>query len=128
MEELTHNVNWLAVSAGAFVAYMLGWLWYSPKLFGAKWMAGVKVEFSEGDAMPMAAMMVQAIGTFLLAWLIGITAAQEALLTALLIMLTFVSLLAGSGMYCQKSHAAIAIECSYLVAMVVIMIICQGIF
>ena len=128
MEELTHNVNWLAVGIGAFVAYMLGWLWYSPKLFGAKWMVGVKVEFTEGDAMPMAAMVVQAIGTFLLAWLIGITAAQEALLTALLIMLTIVSLLAGSGLYCQKSHAAIAIECSYLIAMVVIMIICQGVF
>ena len=128
MEELTNNVNWLAVCIGAFFAYMLGWLWYSPKLFGVKWMTGVKVEFTEGDPMPTMAMVVQAIGTFLLSWLIGITAVHEALLTAMLVLFTIVALLAGSGLYCQKSHAAIAIECGFVVCMVVIMIVCQGIF
>jgi hypothetical protein len=127
MEELTNNVNWLAVCIGAFVAYMLGWLWYSPKLFGPKWMEGVRIEFKEGDPMPMAAMLVQALGTFILAWLIGITAAQQALLTAILIALTIISLLAGAGLYCQKSYAAIAIECGFVASMVVIMIVCQGI-
>ena len=128
MDELTHNVNWLAVCVGAVIAYLLGWLWYSPKLFAEKWMLGVRVKFTEGDAMPMAAMIVQAIGTFLLAWLIGITAAHEALLTAMLVLFTIVSLLAGNGLYCQKSHGAIAIECGFVVCMVVIMIVCQGIF
>ena len=128
MEELTHNVNWLAVCLGAFFAYMLGWLWYSPKLFAEKWMEGVRIEYKEGDAMPMGAMLIQALGTFLLAWLIGITAVHEALLTAALITLTIVTLLAGGGLYCQKSHAAIAIECGFVVSMVVIMIVCQGIF
>lgn len=27
-------VNWLAVSVGTIVAFLAGWLWYSPKLFG----------------------------------------------------------------------------------------------
>mgnify|MGYP000155495901 CR=1 FL=1 len=128
MEELTNSVNWLAVCIGAFTAYMLGWLWYSPKLFGPKWMVGAKVDFHEGDPMPAIAMIVQAIGTFLLAWLIGITAANEALLTAILILMTIVSLLAGNGLYCQKTHGAIAVECGFVVSMVVIMIICHGIF
>ena len=35
MSEITTNVNWVAVVVGAVLAYLLGWLWYSPKLFGS---------------------------------------------------------------------------------------------
>ena len=30
-------VNWLAVGVGTVAAFMVGWLWYSPLLFGKKW-------------------------------------------------------------------------------------------
>ena len=40
MSELTSGVSWLAVIVGAIVAFLLGWLWYSPQLFGEKWAAG----------------------------------------------------------------------------------------
>ena len=31
MNELTMDVNWLAVGIGTVLSFMLGWLWYSPK-------------------------------------------------------------------------------------------------
>ena len=44
MGELTTGVSWLAVIVGAAVAFLVGWLWYSPKLFGPKWAEGVGVQ------------------------------------------------------------------------------------
>ncbi len=32
------DLNWIAIAAGALVAFLLGWLWYGP-LFGKAWMA-----------------------------------------------------------------------------------------
>ena len=127
MNELTENVNWLAVIVGASVAYLLGWLWYSPKLFGTKWAQGVDIDIS-GDEMPAMAMTVQAVGTFLLAWIVGITAGNNALLTIMLVAITLMTLMAASGLYCKKSKASILIEVGYVFTMVVVMIICQGIF
>ncbi len=34
-------VNWLAVASASVVAFMIGGLWYSPKLFGQIWMQEV---------------------------------------------------------------------------------------
>jgi len=34
------EVNWLAVLAAAFSAFLLGGLWYSPALFGKAWQRG----------------------------------------------------------------------------------------
>ncbi len=31
------NVNWLAVAVAALLTFLLGWLWYSPLLFGPAW-------------------------------------------------------------------------------------------
>ena len=33
------NLNWLALAIGFVVTYVLGALWYSPLLFGNKWLA-----------------------------------------------------------------------------------------
>lgn len=128
MGEITANVNWIAVTAGFVLAFALGWLWYSPALFGLKWAQGVGVTFEDGSGPPAAAMITQAIGTFLLAWVIGITAVTDALLTAILIVLAIVFLVVAGGFFAHKSNYAIAVESSYVVAMAVIMIVCQGIF
>jgi hypothetical protein len=104
MIELTENVNWAAVGIGAVIAYLLGWLWYSPKLFATKWMAGNGLKMEDMTGPPIAAMMVQAVGTFMLAWIVGITAAQNALLTVILIVLTIVVLMVSGGLYIQKNR------------------------
>ena len=125
MEELTNNVNWLATIVGAVIAFLLGWLWYSPILFVKKWATGVGIDF-DGSGPSALAMVVQVISTFLLSWVIGITAAHNLLLTAILITLTIVCLIAASGLFCQKSRYAIATETGFIVAMVGVMIVCQG--
>ncbi len=128
MDELVLNVNWVAVIVGAVASFLLGWLWYSPKLFGVKWAEGVGVSLDKGSAMPLGAMAAQAIGLFLYAWVVGVTAKNEALLTIILIMLALVFLTAGSGKFSQKSNYAIATESGFVVVMTIVMIVVQGIF
>jgi hypothetical protein len=128
MGELLDAVNWLAVGLGFLISFTLGWLWYSPKWFGQTWAKGVGISLDKQDAPPVAALLVQAIGTFLLAWLVGVTAANQAMLTLVLIVLTLVFILAGAGLFVKKSSTAILIEIGFIVAMTVIMVICQAIF
>ncbi len=76
----------------------------------------------------MLPLLVQAIGTFLFAWVIGITAAANQLLFVILIILTIVFLFISGGLFSQKSRYTITTEAGFVVAMAVIMIVCQGIF
>ena len=127
MNEILLNINWLAVAVGAILAYLLGWLWYSPKMFGAKWMEGVGVSRDDPSAPPpTAAMVTQAIGTFLLAWVVGVTATHNALSTMILITVTYLFLLAAAGLFVQKSCYAIGVEVGFVIAMVVIMVACHA--
>jgi Protein of unknown function (DUF1761) len=128
MGELTANVNWLAVIVGTVAAFLLGWLWYSPKLFGTKWAEGVGVKLGGADAMPVGAMVTQIIASFLLAWLVGITAGQNALLTIILIALTIIMFIVSNGLFAKKSNYAIGVEGGFIAAMTVVMIIVQGVF
>ena len=126
MEELTTNMNWLAVGVSTFVAFMVCWVWYSPKVFGEKWAAGVGITFDADMKPPLAPMLAQLIFTFFLAWIVGITAAHEALLTMVLITLMIVFLIISNGLWGNKGRTAIAIEASAVVVMVVLMIACQA--
>ena len=128
MDELTTGINWIAVVVSFVVSYMMGWLWYGPKMFGTTWAEGVGVDLEDCNEMPMMAMITQAMGTFALAWLVGITTANTALLTTILILAMLILLIVSNGKYAQKSNAAVCIEASYIVAMGIIMIICQATF
>jgi multidrug transporter EmrE-like cation transporter len=127
MTELTANVNWLAVFVGFVLSFLLGWLWYNPKLFGTKWAEGVGVKIDTAGAPQVAPMVLQAIGTFLLAWLVGITAGNNALATIILIAITIIVLMAAGGKFSRKSNYAMWTEVGFVAAMVVIMIAVQGI-
>ncbi|MEM7292641.1 MAG: DUF1761 domain-containing protein [Pseudomonadota bacterium] len=126
MGELTMGVNWLAVIVGAVLAFLLGWLWFSPKLFGEKWAAGVGVTLNEGPP-PGAAMGFQAVGNILLSVTIGITAAANHLMMAILVVLTIVFLLVANGLFVQKSRHAVSVEAGFVIAMAVVMIVVQAI-
>jgi hypothetical protein len=128
MGEITEGVNWLAVIVGFVLAWLLGWLWYSPKLFGTKWAAGKGVGLGSSSDMPVAAMVAQAIGTFLFAWVVGVTAKNEHLLTIILVILTIALLIMANGLFGKSSRYTIATEVGYVLAMAVVMIVVQGIF
>ena len=125
MGEITANVNWIAVIVGAVIAYGLGWLWYGP-LFGKAWMSGLGI--SMPGKLPVAAMTMQAIATFLLAWVFGITAGNNALLTVILVVLTVIAFVVASGLYAQKPGKVVGIEAGYILAMAVVMFAAQAIF
>jgi hypothetical protein len=128
VNEITANVDWVAVAVGTVVSFLLGWLWYSPKLFGKKWAEGVGVEPGSASATPAAAMIVQLVATFLLAWVVGITAAKNALLTIVLIVVMLALFVVAGGLFGKKSGYAIAVEAGFIVAMAVVMIVVQGFF
>ena len=73
-------------------------------------------------------MFVLGLGTFLLAWVIGVTVVSNALMAAVLVVATIVVLMIAGGLYSQKTGKVIAIETAYVAVMAVIMVAAQGIF
>lgn len=128
MTEITANVNWLAVGVGTILSFIVGALWFSPKVFGIRWLEGVGMKSEANASVPMAAMVVQFIGTFLLAWVVGVTAVREALFTIILVAITIMALVIANGLFIKKSGYAIAAEAGLIAAMVTTMIVVQGIF
>lgn len=126
MESIS-DVNWLAVIAGAVLAFLLGWLWYSPSLFGTKWAEGVGVELGTAGQMPVKAMIIQALGTLGLAWVVGVTAAANAFSLFLLIVVTIALLIYAGGTYAKKSEYAVITETGFVIAMAIVMFVVQAI-
>lgn len=125
MSEIT-DINWLATIIGFALAFGLGMIWFSPRMFGKKWAEGVGLDPAGPSKPPVMAMTFQTIGTFLLAWIVGVTAQNDALLTIILITATIIVLAGASGAFTGKSAYARHTEGGFTLAMVVIMIICQG--
>lgn len=126
MQEITSGVSWLAVVAGAVVSFLVGWLWYSPMLFGSKWAKGVGVEMGTASEMPVAAMGFQIVGLLLMSWFVGVTAASNALATVILATLAFTVLAYSGGLFTRKSGSARNIEAGYWLVALAIMILSQG--
>ncbi|WP_424928719.1 DUF1761 domain-containing protein [Amaricoccus tamworthensis] len=127
MESTPQSIDWLAVLAGTILAFLLGWLWYSPVLFGKKWAEGVGVSLGSANDMPKQAMIFQLAGTFFLALVIGLTTAAGTPATTFLVILTIGCLIAANGFFAQKSHYAIVVETTFIAAMGLIMVLCQTI-
>ena len=128
MSELTTDISWLSVISGFVLSFLLGWAWFSTKMFGTKWAEGVGAKLNDVNQMSTSAMGLQAIGTFLLSWFVGVMAAHSYLSTTILVTLTFMALNAGAGKFSHKSNYAICTEILFLPAMVIIMIICEHVF
>jgi len=128
MQEITANVSWLAVIVGAVVAFVVGALWYSPKMFGTKWAEGSGVELGDASEMPMGAMGTQAVGLLLMSWFVSVTAANNALLTVILATVAFIVMAYAIGMFAKNSSYANTANAGYWAVSLVVMIIANGIF
>lgn len=128
MAELTTNVSWIAVLVGAVVSFLVGWLWYSPKLFGPKWAAGLGIEMGTASDMPFGAMLAQIIGLLLMSWFVGVTAASNLLATVILGTIAFTILAYSGAMFAKQNSYVRNVNAGYWIVSLVIMIICQGIF
>lgn len=120
MEELLTSLQWTPVLLSTILAFGLGWLWYSDKLFGAKWRAGIGAPLWTAPMwMPMSA---QLVGTFLLAVITNLAAADGHVGHAVLVAFTISVFLKANGLYSGKSKYAIGVEVGYVLAMVAIMV------
>lgn len=122
MSEWVQGVNWLAVGLGTAVSFLLGWAWYSPKLFGTAWANGVGIDLSKGEAPPPMAMVTQLLGTFLLAWVVAIAALSQALSSLILVVIAFMCLSLSQGLFVKKSFTSMLIEQGYIAVMTVVMV------
>ena len=127
MSEIT-DINWLATIIGFVLSFGLGMVWFSPKLFGKRWAEDNGLDPAGPSKPPVAAMSLQVIGTFLLAWVVGVTASNDALLTIILITAMMIVLNGAGAFFTGKTAYVRHTDGGFTLAMVVIMIICQGIF
>ena len=127
MENELANLNWLAVIVGTVVAFVLGMVWFTPKMFGRAWTAGMN-DLQPPASPPILAIIVHLVGTFALALVIGITATQDMLITAILAILAAAILQSASGLFKQNGGKTVTIDAGYTIAMGAIMIIAQGVF
>jgi Protein of unknown function (DUF1761) len=128
MGEITAGVSWLGVIVGAVGSFVLGYFWYSPKLFGPKWAEGVGLKMVAPDQVPMAALASNFAGLFLMSWFVGATAVRSALFTVILGTLAFTVLAYSGGLFTKKSAYARNTEAGYWLVSLLIMIVSQGIF
>lgn len=125
MEAITTGISWWAVGVSTVLSFMLGGLWYSPVLFGKKWAEGVGLDMGSASIQPVPALVLQLLGTFLLAWLMGLADAINAYPAAILIVLTITILLIAANLFSQHTMYSSLVQGLFVVAMAVIMFLCN---
>ena len=68
---LAINVHFLSLIVGAVLSFLLGWLWYSPQVFGVKWAEGSGIKMGAANNMPAEAMGAQGLGLLLMSWFVN---------------------------------------------------------
>ena len=120
MEQIISMIEWVPVLVSFVLAYVLGWLWYSPVMFYEKWRTGKGAEVVQYPMwMPMAA---QAGATLLLAILINIFMVYENIAMSVLVSLTIAGFIKANGLFAGKTKWAVSIETLFVLAMGAIMI------
>jgi hypothetical protein len=123
---MIEDMNWLAIIVGAIAAFGLGMIWFSPVMFGKAWVKGSH-EIRPPASPPVAAMLVQGLGTLVLALVVGLTVAGGLIGTAVLAILAASILTAGMDLFSQKSAAATLIDSGYITAMGALMLLAHAV-
>lgn len=120
MESFFSMIEWVPVLLSTFLAFMLGWLWYSPMMFYEKWRSGKGGELVQYPMwMPMAA---QLGATLLLAIIVNFATVDGDVGHAVMVALTVGGFIKANGLYAGKTKYAISVEVIYIFAMVAIMV------
>jgi len=118
MEYYTH-VGWVSVIVGAVLSFLLGWLWYSPRLFGEKWAEGSGVKMDSAGKMPAEAMGTQGIGLLLMSWFVNVAGGNAGLRA----LLAFGMLAYSGSSFTGKSQYAKFVDAGYWIASFVVMVV-----
>lgn len=132
MEKIFADIHWIAVLLSTLAVFMVGWAWYSEKVFGKWWRAGigapaVSKEVFAGVHM-VYGMLAQFFATALLAVIVSIMIISNLLWVLLLVALMLAGFVKANGFYAGKTKTAISIEVSYMLAMVILLYFIQTIF
>lgn len=119
METFFSQIEWAPVLVSTIVAFMVGWAWYSPKLFYEKWQNGLPKPPVWHAPMWMP-MFAQFGSTLFLAIIINF--AMQAGYTTLIVLIVFTiaGFIKANGMYSGKTKMAISIEATYILVMSII--------
>ena len=119
------DVSLVAVIVATVLSFMLGGIWYSPRVFGARWSEGVGIDLESEDAGKHAvkALSVQFVSTLLLAWVLGaMVDAGEWLMIAATVGVASIILIS-AGLFHRNSHFAAVIEGVFVLMMAAVMIV-----
>jgi hypothetical protein len=119
-------LNWIAIIAGTVAGFLLGWIVYSPGVFGRKWAEGSRVELGSASSMPVFAMAAQFAALFALALVIGITATTNSLGAAIAAIVAAALFVVSGGAFVKKTGYAMAVDGGYILGAGVLMIFAQG--
>jgi hypothetical protein len=118
MEYYTH-VGWVSVIVGAALSFLLGWLWYSPKMFGVKWAEGSGVKMDGAGKMPAEAMATQGVGLLMMSWFVNVAGGNAGLRA----LIAFGVLAYSGSSFTGKSHYAKLVDAGYWVASFAVMML-----
>src|SRR5256714_3819476 len=68
------GVNYLAVVVAAVVALVIGFIWYSPRVFGARWITYLGTTQAQLGNPGPSGMLVGVVASLLNAWALGVLA------------------------------------------------------
>ncbi|HYT01158.1 MAG TPA: DUF1761 domain-containing protein [Thermoplasmata archaeon] len=110
------SFNWIAIVLAGVSALIIGAVWFSPPLFGRRWMGalGMKPE-NAGNPAPgfVVALVISIIGATFLRWVLGVagaTSIADGIEVALIIWFAFILLpSAPSLLFTKSSKTAFAI-------------------
>lgn len=125
MPDDTQLVSSVLIPVSALLAYLAGWLWYAPAIFGRRWAAGIGLEINTAQKPPFAAMVMQLLATLAFAYLVALTRVHHAYAILGCAVLSFIFMQCASGLFSQKSRAAILIEVGYSLLMLLILWLIQ---
>ena len=116
-------INWLGALSGTFIAFLIGYGWYHPKVFGDKWATGSNLVITDDMPFPVFAMFSQFTGLLLMAILIAVVVAWDSMaMVALILVMVFVQTIS-MGAFSQKDWYARLVDGGYQVVSGLIMLL-----
>ncbi|TMA06900.1 MAG: DUF1761 domain-containing protein [Methanobacteriota archaeon] len=110
------SFNWIAIVMAGVSAWIIGAIWFSPPVFGRRWMAALGLKQEQlGNPAPgfVAALVISIIGATFLRWVIGVagaTSVGDGIEVALIIWFAFILLPSAPGLlFTKQSGTAFAL-------------------
>ena len=119
MESLLTNIEWVPVIVSTVVAFMVGWAWYSPKLFVKGWLEGIGEPVVKYEMwMPM---FPQLGATLFFAAAMNIAINTDQLPLIVLFTIVLAGFIKANGLYSGKTVYAIGVETMYIFVMAAVL-------